>query len=88
MEVSMAKDLDWTKAEIDALYPSVADMEKNGSRIMTEAEVIATCAPDIQKIGSELEIETLRRHRRIRRRGRARPGKGQMHLNLKQGDDR
>ena len=88
----MAKDpppQEWTQAEIDALCLSADDMQpRNGLRIMTEAEVMATCALDMQKIGGEFEIETLRRHRKIRRRGRARPGKGQMNLNLKQGDDR
>jgi hypothetical protein len=92
MEVSMAKDpplKEWTTAEIDALGLSADDMQpRNGLRIMTEAEIIATCAPDMQKIGGEFEIETLRRHRKIRRRGKARAGKGQLKFNLKPGDDR
>jgi len=92
MEVSMAKDpplKEWTKAEIDALCLSADDLQpRNGLRIMTEAEVMATCAQDMQKMGGELEIETLQRHRKIRRRGRARPGKGQLKFNLKPGDDR
>ena len=88
----MAKDpplKEWTKAEIDALTAGGGDLQSgNGLQIMTEAEVVAMCAQDMQKMGGDLEIETLRRHRKIRRRGRARPGKGQMNLNLKQRDDR
>jgi hypothetical protein len=90
MEVSMAKD-PRLKAEIDALATGGTDLQpRNGLRIMTEVEVMEMCAnpKDTQKMCGEFEIKTLRRHRKIRRRGRARPGKGQMNLNLKQRDDR
>ena len=79
---------EWTQAEIDALGPTIDDMQRGGLQIMTEAEVMNTCVNTQEKICGDLNIETLRRHPKIRRRGRARPGKGQLSFNLKPGGDR
>jgi hypothetical protein len=82
MEVSMATDPpmeEWTQAEIDALYANAGDPQPiSGLQIMTEAEVMKMCTIPQEMCGDE--ILTLRRHRKIRRRGRARPGKGQGNL--------
>jgi hypothetical protein len=87
----MAKDpppKEWTKDELDALYPTIDDLQpRSGLRIMTEAEVMAMCTSP-QEICGDLDILTLRRHPKIRRRGKARASKGQLNLNLKQGTDR
>jgi hypothetical protein len=89
MEATMAPLKEWTQAEIDGLYATIDDLQRGGLQILTEAEVMKMCTNplDMQKCG-EFEIETLRRHPKIRRRGRARPGKGQLNFNLKPGDDR
>jgi hypothetical protein len=83
----MAKDpppKEWTQAEIDALCLSTDNMQtRNGLQIMTAEEVMKMCVNPQDKMCGEIEIETLRRHPKIRRRGRARPGKGQ--LNFKWG---
>jgi hypothetical protein len=85
MEATMAPLKEWTQAEIDALYATTDDTgPRGGLQIMTAGEVMEMCVNPQEKMCGEFEIETLRRHRKIRRRGRARPGKGQMNLNLKQ----
>ena len=79
----MAKEMDlqiMTEAEVAAMCATEAEVM---ATCATEAEVMAMCAQDMQKMGGDIEIETLRRYPKIRRRGKARPGKGQ--LNFKWG---
>jgi hypothetical protein len=83
----------WTQAEMDALGATADDLQpKNGLRIMTKAEVaneVCMSAEEMQALAGDGQFETLRRHKKIRRRGRARAGKGQLILPLKHdGDDR